>query len=175
MHIKNIFVTGPMKIGKSTILNQVIERLPGWKLAGFRTIPIYENNKKCGFMFDSLDGNPKIFAHTELKTQNKFDIYQFDQRIFEEAGVSTLRNAMIESDLILMDEIGMMEKEAHHFTQAILDCLNAPAWVLGAVQKRASWLLNILIKRTDTKIFDVDEENRTRIADQVMELIKSRR
>jgi nucleoside-triphosphatase len=171
MKIKNIFITGSIHIGKTTILNKVIERLPHLKIAGFRTLPIYENGNKKGFIFESLDGMRKIFAHVDLDSENQFDVYKFDYRIFEEVGVLCLENALLNSDLILMDEIGMMERRTEKFKQMIIKCLNSEQLVLGAFQERAAWFLKKMLERNDTKIFIIHEDNRNEIPDQIIHLI----
>jgi len=171
MNIKNIFLTGTIHIGKSTIITRIIDNFPNLRIGGLRTRPVYENNIKKGFMFESLDGTGKIFAHTDWKINNQFDIYKFDYSVFEKFGVLTLQQALLNSDLILIDEIGMMEKQADMFCQMIVKCLNAPQLVLGAFQKRATWFLQILIERADTKIFLVSEDTRDSIPDRIISLI----
>lgn len=172
MKIKNIFITGAIHIGKSTILNKVIERLPDFKIAGFRTLPIFEDKKKKGFRFETLQGRGKIFAHIDLKTETQFDVYQFDPEIFEQIGVASLKKAIEKSDLILMDEIGMMEQRAVKFRQAIIACLNSPKLVLGSFQQRASWFSAILKERKDTAVFPINKINRDSIPELIIELIK---
>lgn len=172
MKIKNIFITGPIHSGKSTIINQVIDRLPGLIIGGFRTLPLYSKNKKEGFIFESLEGTKNIFAHIDLNKTNQFDIYKFDYTVFEKIGVSTLMKALLNSDVILLDEIGMMEQQATNFVQMIVKCLEAPQVVLGAFQGRATWFLKILRERLDTKIFIINEDNRESTRDQIVKLIK---
>lgn len=171
MKIKNIFVTGVIHIGKSTILNKAIDRLPHLKIGGFRTLPIYEANKKKGFIFKSLEDEQQIFAHVDLNAENQFDIYQFNFKIFEEIGVSSLKRALAVSDLILMDEIGMMERQATAFRREIIKCLNSSKIVLGAFQKRATWFLEILKDRVDTSILAVSEINRDLMPQHIIKLI----
>lgn len=172
MRRKNIFLTGSIHSGKSTIINKVIDRLPGFKIYGFRTIPIFENGIKKGFYLKSFDGFKKIFAHTDLKQTEQFDIYNFDYAVFEGFGVSILRQALLADDVIVMDEIGMMEKNAATFCTLINECLDAPKLVLGAFQKRATWFLKILENRVDTKIFPVSDANRNALPDQILSLIR---
>ncbi len=172
MKIKNIFITGTIHIGKSTILNKVINSLPNLKIGGFRTLPIYENNKKKGFIFESLDGTRKIFAHIDLDAENHFDVYQFDDEVFEKIGVYSLKKALAESSLILMDEIGMMEQHAVKFKNMIIKCLNSSAIVLGAFQERATWFIKILQGRDDTKLFIITAMNRDLVAEQIIGLIR---
>lgn len=172
MKINNIFLTGSIHSGKTTIINKVIAELPELQISGFRTIPIFENRIKKGFYLESFDGLKKIFAHTDLNRTEQFDIYKFDYTIFEDFGVSILKQALSEDGVIIMDEIGMMEQHAEAFCAVIEQCLNAPRLVLGAVQKRATWFLKILEDRVDTEIFSVSDENRNALPDQIISLIK---
>ena len=171
-NIKNIFLTGSIHSGKSTIINEVIEQLPELKICGFRTLPIYDNNIKKGFFLESFNGSKKTFAHTDLKRNEQFDIYKFDYAVFEDFGVSILKQALLQDGVIIMDEIGMMEKQAKSFCQKIQECLNSPQLVLGAFQKRATWFSNILKDRLDTGIFLVSDTNRNDLPGQIVSLVK---
>jgi len=171
MKIKNIFVTGAIHSGKSTILKKVIEHFPNLSISGFLTRPVYEGNKKKGFTLESWDGSKNIFAHTELDAADQYDIYKFDHAVFEEFGVTILEKALIEGEIILMDEIGMMERQAAHFKQTIIDCLNAPQPVLGACQQRAIWFLALLKNRTDTIVFSISKNNRDLIPGNIISLL----
>jgi nucleoside-triphosphatase len=173
MKISNIFVTGSIHVGKSTVINSVINALPGWKINGFQTIPICEDNKRIGFIFKALDGDQQCFAHTDLNTSDRFDIYHFDLTIFEEFGVKTLERALQESDLIVMDEIGAMERKAVKFQRALLKCLDSPTYVLGAFQRRAAWFYELLQSRDDTKIFIISETNREAVPQSILPLIRT--
>ena len=166
-----MFVTGAIHIGKTTILNNVINVFPRLKIGGFRTMPIYEDNQKKGFLFESLEGKKKLFAHVDLHSNYQFDVYKFDYTVFEEIGVSSLKHALLKCDLILMDEVGMMEKQTVKFKEAIFNCLNSVKPVLGAFQERATWFENILNERNDSKIFQVTKTNRDFITQQIVELI----
>ncbi|MDZ7335687.1 MAG: nucleoside-triphosphatase [candidate division KSB1 bacterium] len=172
MKITNIFVTGAIHCGKTTILNRVIAFFPELKIGGFRTVPIIEHGVKKGFILESLSGESKTFAHVELNTNNLFDIYRYNISIFEDFGATCLAEALANSDLILMDEIGLMERDAHHFCQMILRCLNSKRIVLGAYQKRASWFAQMLRFRADTHVFEVTIANREQIPGQIISLLK---
>ena len=167
MKIKNIFVTGSIKIGKTTVVNKVLERLGQIKTGGFKTVPIFENGIRKGFALESFDGKKKLFAHVDLQSSLKFDIYKYDVSVFENFGTMVLERSLKNSELIVLDEMGVMEKQTKKFIKLILQCLNAPQPVLGAFQKRALWFLDILKERQDTKIFFIDEENRDTIHEEI--------
>jgi len=171
MKISNIFVTGSIHVGKSTVINSVINALPGWKINGFQTIPIYKGKQRTGFIFKSQDGDQQCFAHTDLNTSDRFDIYHFDLTIFEEFGVRTLEKALQESDLIIMDEIGAMECKAVKFQHVLMQCLDSSIFVLGAFQKRATWFYDALQSRDDTKIFTISETNREAVPQRIIPFI----
>lgn len=171
MSISNIFVTGSIHIGKSTVIAKVMSAFPGLKINGFRTVPIFEKKKRNGFVFTSLDGQQQCFAHINLNTSDQYDIYHFDLTVFDELGVKTLENALLTSDLIIMDEIGAMERKAKKFQKALMKCLDSPILVLGAFQKRAKWFEDALLTRHDTKIFPVDETSRNAVPQAIISLI----
>lgn len=171
LKIANIFVTGGIRSGKSTVLSRVIAAFPNVKIGGFRTVPIIENGVKKGFIFESLSGESHTFAHVALDSDNQFDVYRYNIGIFDELGVKCLKDALANSDLILMDEIGMMEQGALNFRQIILSCLNSTTPVLGAFQKRASWFAHLILSRNDTAIFEVTSANRQTIPEQIIPLL----
>lgn len=160
MKISNIFVTGSIQSGKSTVINCVLMYFAHWKIKGFQTIPIDAHRRRSGFIFKSMEGEQQCFAHIDFKTSDRLDIYHFDLSVFEDLGVRTLDSALHESDLIIMDEIGVMERNATKFRQRLIECLDSPIWVLGAVQQRATWFHDILRSRRDTWILTIDETNR---------------
>ena len=90
---------------------------------------------------------------------------------FEIFGTQLLVNTLKNSELILMDEIGMMEKSTVQFKEQIMKCLDAHQPVLGAFQKRATWFSNILKERYDTKIFFAEKENRETIHRQILSFL----
>jgi len=164
---KNIFVTGALHVGKSTIVNRVLERYGNLKIGGFKTKPIYIDRERTGFTFQSLDGREKVFAHTEMNSPDVFDIYRFDLSVFETLGVDALQHALALAELIVMDEIGEMEKNATEFKRMITACLDSPCYILGAFQKRSAWFIDLISKRSDTDLIQVTETNRSQIPDLI--------
>lgn len=163
MKIKNIFVTGPIQIGKSTVILKVIDQLQAKKIGGFKTKPLYENKIRVGFTIQSFQNSKRIFAHKDWRTPFKFDVYYYDPEIFETFGTALLENAIRESQFIVIDEIGKMEARTNQFKKAVQQCLDSPLPVLGAFQKRAEWFEEVLAVRKDTRIFKIEEDNRETI------------
>ena len=161
------FKRNPGKMTEETF-NKVISKLDSVKLGGFRTIPLYENDSRKGFIFETIDGKRQCFAHTKMRTSLRFDVYGYDMTVFENLGVSSLKSALVTSDLIIMDEIGIMEKHAEKFIKQLVQILDAPQCVLASYQKRALWFYRILKARRDTEIITIYEENRNIIPKQII-------
>ena len=172
-NFKNIFITGDLRSGKTTIINSVIKQLDIIKIDGFKTSPVFENEKKTGFVFESFSGVKKCFAHIKMNSKDKFDVYQFDYTIFEDFGAIILQNSLLNSDLIIMDEIGVMEKQAKIFINTLVNCLDSKKIVLGVFQKRALWFYDIIKERNDTEIFHINKNNRELLPKQITSFIKN--
>ena len=175
MKITNIFITGAIHSGKSTVINTMIENYSNIKIGGFRTIPIFEGNRKQGFLLQPFKGEEVCFAHIDMESNEQFDIYKFDPTIFENCGVKVLKYAVQNCDMIVMDEIGLMEKKAVKFKRMILNCLDSKKIVLGAFQKRAYWMQEMLQNRNDTKIFIIEQKNRVTIPNSILRIIENNR
>lgn len=164
---KNIFVTGAIQIGKSTVINKVLKRHSDFQIGGFRTLPIFEGELRKGFVLQSFDGRQKVFAHRDMQSQHVHDVYRFDLSVFESFGVELLDSALRNSQMIIMDEIGQMERNAIQFRKKIFQCLDSDTYVLGAVQQRSRWFIDKICKRNDTDIIVIDNSNRVEIPEHI--------
>ncbi len=170
--IKNIFLTGGLHVGKSTIIRNVLQKLRLNSVSGFRTEVIFENGEKRGFRLVSFSGEEKIFAHVDFPEGERFDVYQVNLQVFETFGVEILTHALDRSQLIVMDELGSMEKKAKNFQKAVAACLDSEIPVLGVFQKRADWIENKLRPRHDTIIFQIDQLNREISQEKVFQIVE---
>jgi len=168
--ISNFFLTGRIQVGKSTVLNNVLNS-PAFKklsIGGFRTKPIFENESICGYALENAAGTKQDFAYLQCKDSSDVEKYWINQEIFNEFGASILEKAIQIADIILIDEVGIMEKAADKFIKKIISCLDSKQIVLGVFQQRASWFSDMLKKRSDTVIFLITEMNREHIEKSII-------
>ena len=50
----NIFVTGDLHVGKSTLIQRVLNNLPLVKILGFKTSRYFQNKKLAGFYLEDF-------------------------------------------------------------------------------------------------------------------------
>ena len=109
----HVFLTGPVQIGKSTLIAAALDTLQPERLGGFRTVSAKPE----------ADGSRPVYLHPAAAqdllcgAQNRVGIRRPELGIasfpdaFETAGLAALEGAE-DCALILMDEIGRMERHA---------------------------------------------------------------
>ena len=72
--ITNIFLTGEIHIGKSTVLKKVLKDnlLSNLKIKGFKTRPFNEDGIIKGYTIEIINGRKKHFAHVNLSSSERF-------------------------------------------------------------------------------------------------------
>ena len=158
----HVFLTGPVQIGKSTLLRASLDALQPQKLGGFRTVSAQPQ----------ADGSRPVYLHPacspdELhESANRVGIRRPGLGIvsfpaaFETAGLAALEGAE-NCDLLLMDEIGRMERRADTYSARILTLLDGGVPILGVVQKKADTPLAQAIRsHPRVRLIEVSEENR---------------
>lgn len=173
MKAKNIFLTGDLHVGKSTLIRQVLSQFNFLKIGGFFCEAIIEKNKKTGYKMISFIGEEQTFAHLNLNTGVKYSEFFVDLKIFDTFGVDLLQCAMHTDQIIIMDELGVMEKDALHFQKVVQKCLASSIPVLGAFQLRAQWVNQLLDQREDCKLFRITKENREQAYSDVMRNLRN--
>lgn len=169
---KNILITGKPKIGKSTLISNLIEFLKseGKKIGGIST-PELKGQSRLGFKIIDIDSRKEgILAHVDQKTGPLVSKYRVNMEDLEEIGVNGIRNAMDNCDIIIIDEIGKMELFSNEFCDVILEALDTKR-VLGTIGKNLSHpIANQIKNRNDVEIFLLTIQNR----DSAFENLKSK-
>jgi len=165
-----IFLEGNINIGKSTIINTFLTEYKG-KIAGFKTVReqtalddffgIYLldiNDKKCSLTIENRAGDcfedKSLFCYKDV-----FNIY----------GVELLNN-YIDSDLIIMDELGILEDDCDLFKDAVIRCLDSDKNILGVIKNKSSEFLDGVRNRKDVQIIKVTHENRDIVLSELRQI-----
>ena len=168
----HVFLTGPVQIGKSTLLRASLDALQPQKLGGFRTVSAQPQ----------ADGSRPVYLHPacspdELhESANRIGIRRPGLGIvsfpaaFETAGLAALAGAE-DCDLLLMDR---MERRADTYSARILTLLDGGVPILGVVQKKADTPLAQAIRsHPRVRLIEVSEENRNALLPTILEALRS--
>ena len=212
----HVFLTGDIQVGKTTLINKVLNELPKCRLGGFRTVTkadipgtagsvyIVRANESCSAGAACTGGAGERFgdenhawilrgdenhAGIHFGDENREVIRFGDENrvgircgnpgpkafpeVFDSFGVSILADAE-DCDLILMDEIGKMERKALIFTGRVLELLNGDVPVFGVLRKEGSTPLQEQIRsHSNVRLIEVNKENRDRLVPELVHLIST--
>lgn len=125
-------LTGKPGVGKTTAIRQAIARTNA-RAGGFYTEEVTSGGSREGFKIKTLDGQESILAHVGITGPSRVSKYGVDTASLDKIGVSAIRRAIKEKDLIVIDEIGKMELLSPHFQEAVLQAINSGNKVLGTI------------------------------------------
>jgi len=164
----NLFLTGPIQIGKSTAINRALEILNPTNIEGFRTIGTnFTANGDSDVVIYPANKSPDIGHVVAHRGNGSREVFP---TIFDRYGPEYLKN---DADLILMDELGFLETEAHIFQHAVIQAIEKSTSVLGVIRygKNTTFLDN-LRKREDITILMVTEKNRNEIPEKIVNFFR---
>lgn len=118
--IKNIFLTGKVQVGKSTIINKIPVDYSA-SVSGFKTLRYYEQGELSGFYFNPLlkELVPEEPAFIARRMEN--DCWTAYPSVFDTLGTSVLNECLMRKpSLCVMDELGFFENSAIQFQRKVL-------------------------------------------------------
>lgn len=132
----NIFVTGPPRSGKSTLIEKVITNFKekGFTIGGISTPEVREKGRRIGFkIIDLASGKWGWMAHINVSSRYKVSKYGVDLNAVENIGANAIFFAIENADVIIIDEIGKMELFSRKFQEAVKAALDSVKPVIGTI------------------------------------------
>ena len=171
---RHVFLMGEVQTGKSTLIRRTLAAFPALQPGGFYTVsaPALPDGARPVYLV-SAAGEP-VFADgnrvgVRPGARHGFAAYP---AAFDTAGVRALRGAE-SAPLIVMDELGRMEKDADLFTGRVLELLNGKTPILGVLQQRADTIMARAIRaHPGAELVTVTEENRDALQPALAEWLR---
>lgn len=167
--LKNIFLTGAPAAGKTTVIKQLIRRLP-LPAAGFYTEEEREGTRRVGFIMRTLDGQAGYLAHQAIRSEYSIRRYGISLAQIEQLAVPAIRPRP--GTLIILDEIGKMECFSALFRQAAMEALAAVNPVIGTITLGGGEFIEQIKLRPDLELIEVTPENRDGLPDELLYKLK---
>ena len=154
-------------MGKTTVLTRIIDELKqkGFKVGGMVTSEFRTDGERDGFVINNLSsGTVGWLARINQNYGPQIGKYRVCLEDLESVGVKAILDAIVSSDVIVIDEVGPMELFSASFEDAVLKALESGKPVLGTIHRRATHPLVLAIKnRVDSEIFEVTMDNRNEL------------
>jgi nucleoside-triphosphatase len=170
-HAKTL-ITGKPGVGKTTLVQKIIERMRSVKMAGFCTAEIRDMGSRLGFELHGLNGERRILAHVEIDSRNRVGRYGVDTNGFEEF-LEALNLLNPDVELIVIDEIGKMELFSDRFRSLVRNALNSDKQVLASISLKGNEFIREIKQRLDVQLLEVTHGNRDRLPEAIMEELQT--
>ena len=168
---RNLFVTGPPRCGKSSLIQNVLAKLNS-PATGFFTREMREGGERVGFSINTVDGREGILAHKSIRSRYRVGKYGVNLKDIDDIAVP----AMIPSgneEIVVIDEIGKMECFSPLFRETLIEVLDSPNRVFGSISLRGNPYIEAVKRREDVMAISVMIQNRDMLADQLLDTLKA--
>jgi nucleoside-triphosphatase len=166
-------LTGPPGCGKTTAIRRIAGEIEV-PAGGFYTQEIRAEGRRVGFRIVTLDGRQGVLAHVDHSQGPRVSKYGVDLDSLESVGVDSLRAAMREHKLVVVDEIGPMEMFSRRFRQAVRELLKSGSLAIGSIVARSTPFGDEVKAHPAVKILEMDRSNRDEIMAQLGATLQSR-
>lgn len=165
----HIVLCAPRKTGKTTLIKRIIQEAAAPAIGSPMPVYGFQTKRFAGsdginriYMFPADREQPDIVtreAHYIGSTQGR--VIDVCTETFDTYGTALIRSAQ-PGGLLIMDEIGHMEKDASRFLQAILEALDGGISVLASVRYTAGSIdyLEHIKHHPRVQLYMLTEENR---------------
>ncbi len=159
-----IFVTGRPGIGKTSVLLRAVDTLRemGHTVGGMISRESREGGVRVGFeIVDVYTRERGWLAHVNQPVGPRVGKYRVNISDLNAIGASSILNAVAETEIVVVDEIGPMELFSRAFKEAVFQSVISNKPMMGIIHYRArDPLIAAIITRKDSEIFEVTCENR---------------
>ena len=157
----NLLITGRPGIGKTTVIERLIARLPRGAATGFFTRELRERGARLGFAIHTVDGRAATLAWMG-GAGPAVGRYRVRLDALDAVAVPALVPGS-GVRLVVVDEIGKMECLSPRFCDAVRDALDGPIPVVGTIARHGGGFMAEVRARSDVTIVELTVENRDRL------------
>jgi nucleoside-triphosphatase len=169
-----IVLTGVAGSGKTTAVLNAARRLmsAGYSVGGCITREIRREGVRIGFeIIDLTTGKAGILASTAIKEGPRVGKYTVNLKDLELVAAASVEEAIVRSDIIVLDEIGPMELMSPEFKRAVRNALNSIKPILAVVHMKINDDLAKDMRGEAEFKFFLEEKTRAQISDRIYDLL----
>jgi nucleoside-triphosphatase len=163
-----LLLTGQPGTGKTALIREALARSKV-EAGGFYTEEIRTGGVRQGFRIITLDGREAVLADVNISSPHRVSKYKVDTESLDTVGVSALRQALRESDLIVIDEIGKMELLSPRFREAVTQAVNSGKRVLGTIMLSPHPFADEIKRHPQVETLLVTRDNRPEVSKKILD------
>ena len=171
--MKQVYLlTGRPGTGKTSLIKQAVAGVKG-KAGGFYTEEVRSQGVRQGFRLVTLDGQSTILAHINIHSPYRVSKYGVDIDGLDRVGVSALRQAAEECDLVVIDEIGKMELFSANFRETVSQIINSGKRVLGTIMLYPNPWADEIKRQPQVNLITVTRDNHQRVLAELLHWLET--
>ena len=164
----NLLLTGPPRVGKTTLVVRVLDGLPPGSACGFFTRELRRDGRRVGFSIETLAGQTAVLAHMDLRSPFRIGRYRVDLAAFEATALPEIDPERVSAPLIVIDEVGKMECLSDRFRELVVAALSSERAVLATVTFHGDRFIEGLKSNPNVALLDVTTQNRNQLVHHVV-------
>ncbi len=165
--MKRVYLlTGRPGAGKTSLIKQAVAGFQG-VAGGFYTEEIRSQGTRLGFKLVTLDGQEAILAHADSHSRYRVSKYGVDVDNLDRVGVSALRQAAGQCDLVVVDEIGKMELFSASFRETVRQIISSGKRVLGTIMFNPNPWADAVKHQPQVHLVEVTRANHHQVLDDL--------
>jgi len=168
----NLLLTGPPRIGKTTLVLRALDSLPPESACGFFTRELRRGGRRVGFAVETLAGESAVLAHVDLRSPYRVGHYRVDLPAFEATALPAIDPARASVPIVVIDEIGKMECFSARFGELVIAALESDRAVLATIALRGDRFIESLKARRDVTLLHVTQHNRDELVGWVVDWVQ---
>ena len=169
---QTLLLTGAPGTGKTTTIREAISSSNA-KAGGFYTQEMRQGTARLGFEIITLDGHRAILAHADFHRPQRVGKYGVDVATLDRVAVTAARQAMRESDVVVIDEVGKMELLSPAFRDVLIEVLNSRKRLLGTIMLQPHPFVDQIKRDARVRVVLLTRANRQEVFDQVTEWLRT--
>lgn len=166
-----LLLTGAPGTGKTTIIREAISTAKV-RADGFYTQEMRQDKARVGFEIITLDGSQAVLAHINIRGPHRVGRYGVDVATFDKVAVASLRRALRQSDIVVVDEIGRMELFSSAFKDIILETLNSGKRMLGTIMLQSNPFADQIKRDTRVQVLLLSKTNQQHVLSEVIKWLQ---
>lgn len=154
---RHVLLTGEVGSGKSTALRRTLELLGGVPVHGVQTYYAQARDAQDRELYLRAWGDA---GRGHYLTRLPGADYAGVARVFDTAGCALLKDARRQGGVIVIDEIGRLERDAAAYQRELLACLDGDTPVLAVMRRHKAEWADTVRSHPKAVLLDVTMENR---------------
>lgn len=160
-----VFVSGKPKVGKTTLVLELLDELRHKNVAGL-IAPEIKDKKREGFFLQDIASKEKVLMASTKIRKNRVSKYGVDVKAIDRI-VRKVSESVDKADIVVIDEIGKMEMKSKAFREFIDKVLNSEKNVIAVVHRNF-----VSLYKNKGIFFWLDRKNFEKIKEKILSLLR---